>query len=93
MLIVVSPLLRYIFTYNSPPPLFLYNFTPFRMEPIALGALVAILVRETEISPFVVRLMKIPLGAGIANLCRNVRSLGHDQPRRRFDKPFRLYLH
>ncbi len=58
MLIVISPLLRYIFTYNSPPPLFLYNFTPFRMEPIALGALVAILVRETETSPFVVRLMK-----------------------------------
>jgi peptidoglycan/LPS O-acetylase OafA/YrhL len=57
-LIVLSPVLRFIFTYQSPPRLFLYNFTPFRLEPIALGALIAILVRDDEMSPVVARAMK-----------------------------------
>ena len=57
-LVVVSPVLRCIFTYNSAPRLFLYNFTPFRMEPIALGALIAVLVREVATPPLVARTMK-----------------------------------
>jgi len=80
-LIVISPVLRFIFTYNSLPPLFLYNFTPFRMEPIALGALVAILVTEDEISILVARTMKylwIPalLGFAAMSLHSGTTSLG-----------------
>jgi peptidoglycan/LPS O-acetylase OafA/YrhL len=57
--IVLSPVLRCIFTTSgSEPPVFLYNFTPFRMEPIALGALIAILVREDGTSIMVARTMK-----------------------------------
>ncbi len=58
-LIVLSPVLRFLFTTSgSTPRLFLYNFTPFRMEPIALGALIAILVREDKTSILVERTMK-----------------------------------
>ncbi len=57
--VVLSPALRFIFSaHASTPPLYLYNFTPFRLEPIALGALVALLVREDAIPPLVERAMK-----------------------------------
>lgn len=57
--VVLSPLLRFIFTIHaSTPPLYLYNFTPFRLEPIALGALVALLMREDRIPQSVDRTMR-----------------------------------
>jgi len=57
--VVLSPVLRVVFTTTGGvPPLYLYNYTPFRMEPIALGALVALLTRETKLPVIVERVMK-----------------------------------
>jgi len=50
-LIVLSPVLRLTLGHNSPSPLFLYFVTPFRMEPIALGALIAIVWRQDQVAP------------------------------------------
>ncbi len=57
--VILSPVLRITFTtHSSTPPLYLYNFTPFRLEPLALGALIAILVRDDGMSVLVSRTMK-----------------------------------
>ncbi len=70
--VIFSPVLRCIFTiHSSTPPVYLYNFTPFRLEPIALGALIAILVREDDTPVFVVRTMKylwIPAALAFAGI-------------------------
>ncbi len=50
VMIVLSPVLRFTFGQNPPSPYFLYFITPFRMEPIALGAVIAILWREYRMS-------------------------------------------
>jgi len=71
-LVVLSPVLRFTLSHNPPSPLFLYFVTPFRMEPIALGALIAILWRQDRMSPFAGITMTwvwIPAAAILVSLC------------------------
>jgi peptidoglycan/LPS O-acetylase OafA/YrhL len=71
-LIVLSPVLRFVFGQNPPSPYFLYFITPFRMEPIALGAVIAILWRQDRISRLTnlaMRWVWIPALAVVAYIC------------------------
>ena len=71
-LIVLSPVLRFTFGQNPPSPYFLYFITPFRMEPIALGAVIAILRRKDRmslLSGLTMRWVWIPALAAFAYIC------------------------
>jgi peptidoglycan/LPS O-acetylase OafA/YrhL len=54
-LIGVSFGLRCIYAHNDIGPWFLYALTPFRVEPLAVGSLAAVLVRNSKMLPLLGR--------------------------------------